>query len=141
MGMFLNRGNEEFTSVVNSEIYVDKTDIINFFNQVLNTEQSYVCISRPRRFGKSITANMIAAYFEKGCDSRSLFEGRIRTFENDMVSFKRKDDVLTALIHLGYLAYDTETEEAYIPNKEVRMCFEDTLEDTGWDEVIKAVDK
>jgi hypothetical protein len=65
---------------------------------------------------------------------------RIRTFENDMVSFKRKDDVLTALIHLGYLAYDTETEEAYIPNKEVRMCFEDTLEDTGWDEVIKAVD-
>jgi hypothetical protein len=387
MGMFLNRGNEEFTRVLNSGLYVDKTDMINFFNQVLNTEQSYVCISRPRRFGKSITANMIAAYFEKGCDSRSLFDGRklsesenwdknlnkydvirvdmayllsafgnpdkaldelekglisdlnetfpnclsegdtnvpfaldkindktgtqfiiiidewdclfrdeksntkiqeryvnllralfkgnnakkftalayitgilpikkyssesalnnfyeytmtspeplakyigftedevkalcekydmdynkvmewydgysfegaghicgpnsvvramlshkcnnywsqtvaynslatyitmnfdglrdaivsvlagnrikvrIRTFENDMVSFKRKDDVLTALIHLGYLAYDTETEEAYIPNKEVRMCFEDTLEDTGWDEVIKAVD-
>jgi hypothetical protein len=387
MGMFLNRGNEEFTRVLNSGLYVDKTDMINFFNQVLNTEQSYVCISRPRRFGKSVTANMIAAYFEKGSDSRSLFEGRklsetenwdknlnkydviridladirssnetpeetldyiekkiieeldsafsgivdcqkdgiadalaeindktnakfviiidewdclfrddksdakvqeryinllrslfkgnrskkftilayitgilpikkynsesalnnfyeytmtspeplakyigftedevkalcekydmdynkvmewydgysfegaghicgpnsvvramlshkcnnywsqtvaynslatyitmnfdglrdaivsvlagnrikvrIRTFENDMVSFKRKDDVLTALIHLGYLAYDTETEEAYIPNKEVRMCFEDTLEDTGWDEVIKAVD-
>jgi hypothetical protein len=64
---------------------------------------------------------------------------KVRTYENDMTSFKRKDDVLTALIHLGYLAYDTETEEAYIPNKEVRMCFEDTLEDTGWDEVIKAV--
>jgi hypothetical protein len=64
---------------------------------------------------------------------------RVRTYENDMTSFKRKDDVLTALIHLGYLAYDTETEEAYIPNKEVRMCFEDTLEDTGWDEVIQAV--
>jgi hypothetical protein len=64
---------------------------------------------------------------------------KVRTYENDMTSFKRKDDVLTALIHLGYLAYDTETEEAYIPNKEVRMCFEDTLEDTGWDEVIKAI--
>jgi hypothetical protein len=64
---------------------------------------------------------------------------KVRTYENDMTSFKRKDDVLTALIHLGYLAYDTETEEAYIPNKEVRMCFEDTLEDTGWDEVIQAV--
>jgi hypothetical protein len=64
---------------------------------------------------------------------------RVRTYENDMTSFKRKDDVLTALIHLGYLAYDLETEEAYIPNKEVRMCFEDTLEDTGWDEVIRAV--
>jgi hypothetical protein len=56
-----------------------------------------------------------------------------------MTSFKRKDDVLTALIHLGYLAYDMETEEAYIPNKDVRMCFEDTLEDTGWEEVIQAV--
>jgi hypothetical protein len=76
MGIFLNRGNEEFERVVNSGLYVDKTDMINFFNQVVNTEQSYVCVSRPRRFGKSITANMIAAYFEKGCDSRSLFEGR-----------------------------------------------------------------
>jgi hypothetical protein len=56
-----------------------------------------------------------------------------------MTSFKRKDDVLTALIHLGYLAFDTNTEEAYIPNKEVRMCFEDTLEDTGWDEVVQAI--
>jgi hypothetical protein len=76
MGIFLNRGNEEFETVVNSGLYVDKTDMINFFNQVINTEQRYVCVSRPRRFGKSITANMIAAYFEKGCDSRSLFEGR-----------------------------------------------------------------
>jgi hypothetical protein len=386
MGIFLNRGNEEFARAVNGQIYVDKTDMINFFNQVINTEQGYVCVSRPRRFGKSLTANMIAAYFEKGCDSRGLFQGRklsetenwdknlnkydviridlayllasvgepdktldelerglisdldeafpgclsqsdtivpfaldkindktgakfviiidewdclfrdnksdikvqeryinllrglfkgnnskkfialayitgilpikkyssesalnnfyeytmtspkrlakyigftedevktlcneygmdydevmewydgysfknvhhicgpnsvikamlegqcenywsqtvaynslvtyitmnfdglrdaivdvlggnrikvkVRTYENDMTSFKRKDDVLTALIHLGYFAFDAETEEAYIPNKEVRMCFEDTLEDTGWDEVIQAV--
>ena len=76
MGMFLNRGIEEFESVVNSKIYVDKTDMIDFFNDVIETEQRYVCVSRPRRFGKSITANMIAAYFEKGSDSRSLFEGR-----------------------------------------------------------------
>jgi hypothetical protein len=64
---------------------------------------------------------------------------KIRTYENDMVSFKRKDDVLTALIHLGYLAFDEETEEAYLPNKEVRMCFEDTFEDTGWDDVIQSI--
>jgi hypothetical protein len=76
MGMFLNRGNEEFKTAVNSEIYVDKTDMIDFFNHAINTEQRYVCVSRPRCFGKSITANMIAAYFEKGCDSRNLFEGR-----------------------------------------------------------------
>ena len=388
MGIFLNRGNEEFDSIIHSEIYIDKTDILHFFNKVINTEQRYVCVSRPRRFGKSITANTIAAYFEKGCDSRPLFEGKklsqfenwdcnlnkydviridladirarrktpeetldsiekdvvkeldeafpgianiekdgiadalakindktgakfviiidewdclfrddkanskvqeryinllrglfkgnrskkftvlayltgilpikkyssesalnnfceytmtspkglakyigfteeevqglcqeyqmdydaimewydgysfgtaahicgpnsvvlamlnhqcenywsqtvaynnlvhyitmnfdglrdaivailgghrvkvkIRTYENDMTSFKRKDDVLTALIHLGYLAFDEKTEEAYLPNKEVRMCFEDTLEDTGWTNVIHAMEQ
>ncbi len=83
MGIFLNRGNEEFKKVLNSEIYVDKTDMIDFFNKVLDTEQQYVCVSRPRRFGKSITANTIAAYFEKGCDSRPLFQRRkISQYEN-----------------------------------------------------------
>ena len=83
MGIFLNRGNEEFKKVLNSEIYIDKTDMLDFFNQVLDTEQQYVCVSRPRRFGKSITANTIAAYFEKGCDSRPLFQGRkLSEYEN-----------------------------------------------------------
>jgi hypothetical protein len=60
-------------------------------------------------------------------------------YENDMTSFKNRDDVLTALIHLGYVAYDAETEEVYIPNFEVRQIFERTLKATGWDEVIRAV--
>lgn len=76
MGIFLNRGTDEFQRMLNSTIYVDKTDMIDFFNGVINTEQSYICVSRPRRFGKSITANMIAAYYEKGNDSASLFEGK-----------------------------------------------------------------
>ena len=62
MGAFLNRGNEEFLESVNSEIYVDKTDMIAFLNQRVNTEGKYICVSRPRRFGKTMTANMIAAY-------------------------------------------------------------------------------
>ena len=65
-----------YKKVLNSEIYIDKTDMLDFFNKVLDTKQQYICVSRPRRFGKSITANTIAAYFEKGCDSRPLFEGR-----------------------------------------------------------------
>lgn len=76
MGLFLNRGLEEFKTVVNSKIYVDKTDMISFLNEVINTKQRYLCVSRPRRFGKSITANMIAAYYEKGIDATSLFENR-----------------------------------------------------------------
>jgi hypothetical protein len=94
MGIFLNRGNEEFASVANGSVYVDKTDMISFFNDVINTEQRYVCVSRPRRFGKSITANMIAAYFEKGCDSRPLFQGRKLSEAEDWDKNLNKYDVI-----------------------------------------------
>ena len=76
MGIFLNRGIEEFEGAVNSPIYVDKTGMITEFNKLVETEQRYACISRPRRFGKTMAANMLAAYFEKGSDSRHLFENR-----------------------------------------------------------------
>jgi hypothetical protein len=62
-------------------------------------------------------------------------------YENDMTSFKNKDDVLTLLIHLGYVAFDTQTEEIYIPNHEIRQIFERTLKATGWDEVIQAINQ
>ena len=76
MGVFLNRGTSEFERAVNSKIYVDKTDMVQFFNDRVNTEQNFVCVSRPRRFGKTMAANMLAAYFEKGSDARFLFENR-----------------------------------------------------------------
>jgi ribosomal protein S8 len=61
------------------------------------------------------------------------------TFENDMTSFKSKDDVLTVLIHLGYLAYDREKNEAYVPNEEVRSAFAKTIISTDWTPVIEAI--
>lgn len=73
MGIYLNPGNEKFASALRSQIYVDKTEMISYTNSVLDTEQRYICVSRPRRFGKSITADMIAAYYGVGCDSRELF--------------------------------------------------------------------
>lgn len=76
MGTFLNRGIHEFESAVNSLIYVDKTDMVDYFNKLINTEQRYACISRPRRFGKTMAANMLAAYYEKGSDARRLFENQ-----------------------------------------------------------------
>lgn len=62
MGLYLNPGNEGFQNAVNSEIYIDKTGVIGFTNKCLGTEQSCICVSRPRRFGKSMTAAMLAAY-------------------------------------------------------------------------------
>ncbi len=63
----------------------------------------------------------------------------IGTFQNDMTSFKSRDDVLTALIHLGYLAYDVTTGEAYVPNEEVRAAFVRAVKDMDWEPVIQAL--
>ena len=71
MGIYLNPGNEEFQKALNSKIYVDKTMLISEMNRNLNTEHQNICVSRPRRFGKSMTANMLVAYYSKGCDSKS----------------------------------------------------------------------
>ena len=62
-------------------------------------------------------------------------------FANDMSSFKRKDDVLTLLVHLGYLSYDPEQEAVSIPNKEVSGVFIDSITDLGWAEVMGAVEE
>lgn len=73
MAMFVNPDNSAFQVALNSEIYVDKTGMLEYTNKVMNTLQGYICNSRPRRFGKSVTANMLAAYYSKGCDSREMF--------------------------------------------------------------------
>lgn len=74
MGTFFNPGNAGFASAVRSEIYVDKTEMLKFTNQLLGTEQRFVCVSRPRRFGKSMAAKMLAAYYSRCCDSHALFQ-------------------------------------------------------------------
>ena len=74
MGRYINKGNNAFRDIVNSD-YVDKTSLIPFINSTLNTERRYSCVSRCRRFGKSMAAKMLCAYYDKSCDSRELFRG------------------------------------------------------------------
>ena len=62
---------------------------------------------------------------------------RTTTFQNDMVSFKNKDDVLTLLIHLGYLAFNQKNQMAYIPNEELRNELMDAVEENKWDEIMQ----
>ena len=73
MGVYLNPGNDMFCETVRGEIYVDKTELIRETNRRLKTSQKFVCISRPRRFGKSMAAYMLAAYYGKDCDSSEQF--------------------------------------------------------------------
>ena len=75
MGIYLNPGNDSFWRAIRSEIYVDKTELIAHTNRYINTEQQYICVSRPRRFGKSMALNMLVAYYSRGCDSAELFKG------------------------------------------------------------------
>ena len=74
MGIYLNPGNGSFKIAVNTEPYVDKSSLIAFTNKLILTEKRFACVSRPRRFGKSMAANMISAYYSKGCDSREMFD-------------------------------------------------------------------
>ena len=65
----------------------------------------------------------------------------VRSFQNDMTSIGSKDDVLTLLIHLGYLAYETETRSVYIPNEEIRQEFIRAVKNGRQGELISASDR
>lgn len=72
MGAYINIGNAGFQRVRNGE-YVDKSGLIAIINSSLFTERSFSCVSRSRRFGKSVAAKMLCAYYDHSCDSRHLF--------------------------------------------------------------------
>ena len=76
MGRYVNPGNRNYARVVHSGIYVDKTGMLAHLNQVMDTEQCWICVSRPRRFGKTLAADMAAAYYSRGCNSDELFRGK-----------------------------------------------------------------
>lgn len=72
MGNYLKIGNDGFKSITKG-IYIDKTEMIAFINGTLGTADKLTCVSRPRRFGKSFAAKMLCAYYDKSCNSESLF--------------------------------------------------------------------
>lgn len=94
MGRFVNPDNSAFLAALDAEIYVDKTGLIKEVNKVLGTTDGYICSSRPRRFGKSTTANMLAAYYSKGCDSKKIFSGLDISKEADYLKHLNKYDVI-----------------------------------------------
>ena len=75
MGSYLNPSSERLQTSLRSEIYVDKSMLIAQINRRVRTEQKFICVSRPRRFGKSMAANMLAAYYGSGEDTAPLFDG------------------------------------------------------------------
>ena len=94
MGRFVNPDNSAFQVALNSRIYVDKTGMIEYMNSVLDTTDAYICNSRPRRFGKSYAANMLAAYYSKGTDSEKMFSDLSIGKTQDFKKYLNKYDVI-----------------------------------------------
>lgn len=94
MGIYLNPNNDGFSESIRSRIYVDKTGLAAYTNELINTEEKYICISRPRRFGKSMALKMLAAYYSRGCDSRELFRGTVLESDASFAEHLNKYDVI-----------------------------------------------
>ena len=90
MGTFINKGNDGFRKAINGS-YVDKSGLIAAINKTLDTEHQYTCVTRCRRFGKSMAADMLCAYYDESCDSRHLFDGLYISQPDKMVNGKMED--------------------------------------------------
>ena len=129
MGIFLNPGNDNFAEALNSEIYVDKSGLISIINKRIKTKQKYICVSRPRRFGKSLNLGMLAAYYSKGCDSRELFDGLAVSKDESYLNHLNKYNV----IYLNMQQFLSESHDIGkmldLLSKSIMYDLEDNYED------------
>ncbi len=93
MGIYLNPGNGGFKDIRNSR-YVDKSGLLRLVNDTIGTKQKLICISRPRRFGKSFATQMLCAYYDKSCDSSVLFDDLEIAHSEEYQKYRNKFDVL-----------------------------------------------
>ena len=119
MGIYINRGNREFRDIVAHE-YVDKSSLIPIINATLNSENRYSCVTRCRRFGKSMAAKMLCAYYDKSCDSRELFHGLksrrgqyIRDLSQQVLCDMHRHDRLHYEIQVRKVNSEDNTEQNY----------------------------
>ena len=131
MGSYLNPGSERFRTSLRSQIYVDKSLLIREINKLIRTEQKYVCVSRPRRFGKSMAADMLLAYYSKGEDTSALFENLKISKEASYREHLNQYDVIKINMQAflsGSSSVDAMIEkmQRYV-SMEVRMKYKDLL--------------
>ena len=93
MGTYLNPGNSGFQRILKSK-YVDKTGMIGLINRTIDTADNLICVSRPRRFGKSYAAQMLCAYYDKSCKSEELFKDLIISEDSTFYDHLNKYDVI-----------------------------------------------
>ena len=116
MALFLNQDNEKLERYMNQDIFVDKSLIIKECNKVSNSENCYMCITRPRRFGKTLALSMLNAYYSKGCDSRELFKDLKISKDPSFEKHLNKHNVIW--IDMGAIYADTKDSKNIITELE-----------------------
>lgn len=106
MGIYLNPDNTSFQEALNSEIYIDKSRLIQYTNKVLKTKQKYISVSRPRRFGKSMATDMLTAYYSCGCDSKEMFQNLEIAKDDSFEKYLNQYNV----IHLNMQSFLSKTQ-------------------------------
>ncbi len=94
MSFHINKGNDLFKMYKNSRIFVDKSMLIKECNSLLYSEDSYMCVTRPRRFGKTMALSMLNAYYSKGCDSKEIFDELNISKDESYLSHLNKHNVI-----------------------------------------------
>ena len=136
MGIYVNPGFDKFEMSLNSEIYIDKSNLITQTNALIRTEQRFICISRPRRFGKTMAAHMLAAYYgQQPCNlftdlniaSHPSFETHLNKYNVLMINvqvFLSQNDTVEAMLSDLQNTITSELAEQY---PEARLKNKDRL--------------
>lgn len=114
MGIFVNPDNSAFQVALNSEIYIDKTELLSYTNRVINTKERLICNSRPRRFGKSTTVDMLVAYYSRGCDSEHIFQ---------QWKIGKEDNFKTYLNKCNVIRVDVQWCRTCVKSAEETVCY------------------
>lgn len=142
MGNYLNVGNAGFSTIRKGN-YVDKTGLISFINSTLGTTNKLTCVSRPRRFGKSFAAKMLCAYYDKSCDSMSLFEDLEIAKDKSFSKYLNRYDVIYLdITWFISCANDIKSVVRILQDKvvaELRESYPDVKKETTLSETLAAI--
>ena len=124
MGIYLNPGNSGFAQICRGE-YIDKTGLISSINQRIGRPDNLICISRPRRFGKSYAAKMLSAYYDCSCDSQELFHNKIISRSKSYSAHLNRYNV----IYLEITSFVSAANRQSVSLREVPNMIVNTLHD------------
>ena len=124
MGRYVNPGNQAFRRITGAD-YVDKTGLISLVNDRVGGDDCLICISRPRRFGKSYAAKMLTAYYDCSCDSHALFDDKIISTDETYEKYLNKYNVIYLDI-TGFISY---AKRENIPLRDIPSQIANTIKE------------